>query len=167
LLYLLDANVLIDAHRDYYSIDRVPEFWKWLEHMGNEGNVKIPIDVYEEIKDGNDALADWAKIKDTETALMLNEEADAEKISRVTIEGYAGDLTHDEVEKMGRDPFLIAYALDPNEERCVVTTEASKPRRKRANRHIPDVCDTFNIPCCHTFQFLRDLNFSTNWKDTL
>ena len=30
LLYLLDANVLITANRDYYSVKRVPEFWAWL-----------------------------------------------------------------------------------------------------------------------------------------
>ncbi|MCY4508918.1 MAG: DUF4411 family protein [Acidobacteria bacterium] len=30
MLYLLDANVLIDAHRDYYPLGRVPEFWDWL-----------------------------------------------------------------------------------------------------------------------------------------
>ena len=27
MLYLLDANVLIDASRYYYPIQRVPEFW--------------------------------------------------------------------------------------------------------------------------------------------
>jgi len=30
LLYLLDANVLIAANRDYYPLGRVPEFWDWL-----------------------------------------------------------------------------------------------------------------------------------------
>ena len=30
MLYLLDANVFIDANRDYYPLDRFPEFWDWL-----------------------------------------------------------------------------------------------------------------------------------------
>ena len=34
VLYLLDANVLIDANRDYYPVARVPEFWDWLLEMG-------------------------------------------------------------------------------------------------------------------------------------
>ena len=34
MLYLLDANVLIDANRDYYQIERVPEFWEWLISCG-------------------------------------------------------------------------------------------------------------------------------------
>ncbi len=26
-LYLVDANVLIRAHEDYYPLDRIPQFW--------------------------------------------------------------------------------------------------------------------------------------------
>lgn len=35
MLYLLDANVIIDANRDYYPLERVPEFWAWLVDCGN------------------------------------------------------------------------------------------------------------------------------------
>lgn len=49
MLYLLDANVLIDANRDYYPIERVPEFWDWLVSQGLQGVVKIPIDMYADI----------------------------------------------------------------------------------------------------------------------
>ena len=45
MLYLLDANVLIDSNRDYYPIERVPEFWEWLAHVGKQGFVKIPVEV--------------------------------------------------------------------------------------------------------------------------
>jgi hypothetical protein len=164
LLYLLDANVLIDANRDYYPIERVPEFWDWLVHMGRLGSVKIPLEVYEEIKNGKDKLAEWAKQGETEKALLLEEEIDVSLVSQVVNAGYANDLTDDEVEILGRDPFLIAHALKAKEERIVVTTEVSKPSRKRANRHVPDVCRTFDIASCNTFQFVRNLNFSTNWK---
>ena len=43
VLYLLDANVLIDANRDYYPIARVPEFWDWLLEMGRLGRIRIPL----------------------------------------------------------------------------------------------------------------------------
>lgn len=29
-VYLIDANVLIRAHGDYYPIDRIKPFWDWL-----------------------------------------------------------------------------------------------------------------------------------------
>ncbi len=41
---------MIDANRDYYGIDRVPEFWEWLEYQGSQGKVKIPLEIYEEIR---------------------------------------------------------------------------------------------------------------------
>ena len=41
MLYLLDANVLIDANRDYYPLERVPEFWDWLLDRAARQHVKI------------------------------------------------------------------------------------------------------------------------------
>ena len=135
MLYLLDANVLIDANRDYYPIARVPEFWEWLEHKGLEALVGIPVEVYDEIKGRTDDVGKWAKQQEVEEALLLDEEADVSLVSRVMDQGYASDLSDDEVEKVGRDPFLIAYALARPRDRCVVTTERSKPSRQRANRY--------------------------------
>ena len=60
MLYLLDANVLIDANRDYYPLERVREFWEWLVHCGRQDLIKIPLEVYEEIRDGSDGLCEWA-----------------------------------------------------------------------------------------------------------
>ena len=165
MLYLLDANVLIDANRDYYPIDRVPEFWEWLTDAGKNDRVKVPLEVYEEIKEGNDDLAEWIKNDRNKEALLFDEDVDVSLVSRVTDDGYADDLSDDEVEKIGRDPFLVAYALADENNRCIVTTEGSKPSRERANRHLPDVCNSFDVPCVNTFQFLRDLDFSTRWKE--
>ena len=165
MLFLLDANVLIDANRDYYPINRVPEFWEWLSDAGENDRVKIPLEVYEEIKKGDDDLAEWIKNDTNKAALLFEEDVDVNLVSRVTDDGYADDLTDDEVEKIGRDPFLVAYAIADKDNRCIVTTEVSKPSRKRANRHLPDVCDTFHVPCVNTFQFVRALDFSTRWKD--
>ena len=164
MLYLLDANVLIDANRDYYSLERVPEFWEWLENGGVNDRIKIPLEVYEEVRDGDDELADWTKQEQIKRALLLQEEVDVSLVSYATDQGYASDLTDDEVVKIGRDPFLIAYALKDRENRCIVTTEVSKPRRSRANRHLPDVCRDLGVGSCNTFEFARALDFSTRWN---
>ncbi len=167
MLYLLDANVLIDANRDYYSITRVPEFWEWLIHRGTEDDVKIPREVYEEIRDGDDDLGKWAREKVVEVALLLNEEVNVELVSQVVDQGYAPDLTDDEVDTIGRDPFLIAYAwAAPEGAVGIVTTEASRPSRQRANRHVPDVCNQFGIQCLDPFEFVRALDFSTDWRSS-
>ncbi len=165
MIYLLDANVLIDANRDYYPLSRVPEFWEWLVFQGKSGQIKIPIEIYEEVTNGTDNLADWMKENEVKNALLLKEDVDVAKVADVVNRGYAADLRDDEVGKMGRDPFLVAHALHCSEERCIVTTEGSRPKRQRANRHLPDVCNVFGVKNCNTFQFIRELNFSTNWQD--
>jgi hypothetical protein len=53
MLYLLDANTLIDAKNFYWQMERVPEFWEWLEYQGNEGRIKIPQEIYDELDGGN------------------------------------------------------------------------------------------------------------------
>ncbi len=170
MLYLLDANTLIDAKRDYYPIDRVPEFWDWLVSHGNQGNIKIPIEVYEEFsdtkdKDGNkDTLAAWAEQTEVKEALLFKEEAEQDLVARITYGGYVANPTDDELETIGRDPFLLLYALKALENRCIVTTESSKPSRRGANRHIPDVCRDFSIICINNFQMIRQMDFSTNWN---
>lgn len=173
MLYLLDANTLIDAKRDYYPISRVPEFWDWIIYQGKQGKLKIPIEVYEEFsdtqdKDGEkDSLAIWAEQKEARKSLLLNEDAEQDLVARITYGGYVANPTDDELKKIGRDPFLLSYALKDIENRCIVTTETSKPSSLGANRHIPDVCRDFNIRCINNFQMIREMNFSTNWKNSL
>jgi hypothetical protein len=162
-LYILDANVLIRAHREYYPPHRVPEFWDWLVYIGEQGLAKIPIECHEEIAEGNDWLSDWVKEKRQKDALILDEEVDPSFVAQVTDGGYAPDLTDDEVEKIGRDPFLVAYALAAPS-RMVVTTEISRPSKKRANRKLPDVCGQFDVQSIHTFEMLDALKFHTGWE---
>ncbi|HTU34292.1 MAG TPA: DUF4411 family protein [Candidatus Acidoferrum sp.] len=169
MLYLLDANVPITAHNQYYPLQRFPEFWSWLRYQGETGNIKMPRETYEEIKAGGkdqdkDQLYAWVIDADTKAAILLEEEADAAIVARVINEGYAPDLADDELEVLGNDPFLIAYALADAANRCVVTTEGSKPSRKRQNRHIPDVCADLGVNCCNTFELLAALEFTTAWR---
>ncbi len=109
MLYLLDANVLIDANRDYYPLGRVPEFWAWLVDRATKQQVKIPLEMYEEVLAGkDDDLTCW--LKDNRDVLLLDENVDETLVARVTDWGYAPDLSDEEIERVGRDPFLIAYA---------------------------------------------------------
>jgi Domain of unknown function (DUF4411) len=167
--YLLDANVLIRAHLDYYPVDKVPEYWEWLQHMGQTGVIKIPLEIYEEIKDGpgdeeKDLLFAWLQDDANKNALILQEEAQVAIVQHVVTNGYAPDLTDDQIEEVGRDPFLIAYALAHNPRPCIVTMESSKPGRVRQNRHIPDVCTSLGVDSCTPYKMNRALGFSTSWK---
>jgi len=169
MLYLLDANVVITAHNLYYPIDSVPEFWTWLVRKGDAGDLKMPLENYEEVKDGStdeekDLLFAWIKSEEVKTAIVFDEKVNSDLVARVINEGYARDLTDDEVLQIGRDPFLIAYALASPADRCVVTTEASASRKQRQNRRIPDVCATMGVVWCNTFAMTKALGFKTGWK---
>ena len=166
MLYLLDANVLIDANRDYYPVTRFPEFWDWLAEMGKLGFVKVPMEIYEEVVPSTpmqrDPLVDW--LKANRDAIVLDEQVNPEIVAYVVEQGYANDLTDEETEEIGRDPFLIAYALTDTSDRTIVTTEKSRPSRRRANRHIPDVSQGLGVTCIDTFHLIEHLDFRTDWR---
>jgi hypothetical protein len=160
VLHLSDANVLITANNTYYAIDQVKEYWDWLQYQGEQGNIKIPAEIMDEIlagqntkkgKKNEDLLVLWIKQPEVRKALLLDEKVDAKLVTKVLEEGYAPDLTDIEVEEIGRDPFLVAYAmLGPD--RCVVTTEVSSPKKQRQNRKLPDICDAFGVKCYPPFK---------------
>jgi len=163
-MHLLDANVLITAHSQYYPIDQVPQFWAWLKQMGQNGEIKMPAEILDEIKDGStdeeaDALYAWISDDDNRQALLLNEEPDPALVQQVLDNGYGQNLNDNELEEVGRDPILIAYALRDPAGRCVVTTEVSKPSKLRQNRKVPDVCADLNVECCNTFALTKKLGF--------
>jgi hypothetical protein len=111
VLYLFDANVLITASNTYYPIDQVPEYWEWPYHQGQSGNIKLPHEIMQEIlagkkKDDDDPLLLWLDDAVTKKALLLDEIIDPDLVNTVVEAGYADDLTDDEIEELGRDPFL-------------------------------------------------------------
>jgi hypothetical protein len=169
VLYLLDANVLITAHHNYYPIDSFPEFWEWIAHQAKVGALKMPLEIYEEIKDGGtdeekDLLFAWVVDADVKAVLVLDENVDQVHVANCTSNGYAPDLTDDELLQIGRDPFLIAYAMASPQERCVVTNEVSAPGKQRQNKRVPDVCSAMGVSCCNTFAMMKALGYKTDWK---
>lgn len=161
-LYLLDANILINANRDYYPIEAVPEYWAWLCHLAAEGIVKMPVETFDELRRGKDALVKWINTPEVSKSLKMDDPLDVELI-RAVLEKYATDLTDIELQEIGNDPFLIAHALPYPSERIVVSAEVSKPSATRARRRVPDVCRDLGIRCVDAFTLNRELGFRTNW----
>lgn len=163
MLFLLDADTLIRGDREFYPLRRFPVFWRWLLHQGETGQAKIPIEQYEEITVGNGELVDWLCEAGVKDALVLDEEANPEAIAMVLAMGYGHNLNEDEVELLGRDPFLISYALADPPNRTVVTFEVAAPNQRRGKRKIPDGCAPFGIQCCNLTGFIHARDFTTDW----
>ena len=111
--------MLITANNNYYAIDQVPQYWEWIQYQGEIGNIKLPLEIMEEILAGQnnqtgkneDLLLVWIKQAASKRALLLDEKVDADLVNAVIETGYFLDLTDTELEEIGRDPFLVPYAM--------------------------------------------------------
>ncbi len=170
--YLLDANVLINAHDQYYPIHRIPQFWDWIIENAKSDRIKMPFEMLAEVKRGNqnrrkqlqeDELLRWLGRDNHEATLCLDASADRYIVNRVYREGYEiPQPSQDELNKIGKDPILIAYALAESD--CkIVTMEAKQPNAtdimKKIKRKIPFVCRKLCIKCIDTFELIDELDF--------
>ena len=172
MLYLLDANVLITAHDEYYPIDRIPQFWDWIIENAKQNRIKVPFEMLAEVKAGQptkdadldeDKLFRWLALDDQERDLRYNTTANDELVNRVFIEGYElPQPSTDELRKIGKDPLLIAYAF-AIQNSCIVTLESKQQNAtetmKRHKRSIPFVCRRLGVRCIDTFDLIRELDF--------
>jgi carbamoylphosphate synthase small subunit len=126
---------------------------------GYKGTVKVPYEIYREISVSTGPLHDWLTDAAVSQAMLLQMMTDPNYLNQVVTRGYAPDLNDSEIEEIGQDPFLIAYALVNPAATTIVTKEVSAPSKQRANRRIPDVCRAFGIRCINDFDFYRELDF--------
>jgi hypothetical protein len=119
----------------------------------------VPYEIYSEIAVSTGPLHDWLTEAAMAKAMVLDRIADPNHLNRVLTQGYAADLNDSEIEEIGQDPFLIAYALANVADTTIVTREVSAPSKQRANRRVPDVCGTFGIRSINDFNLYRELDF--------
>lgn len=156
-VYVLDANVFIEAARRYYAFDLTPKFWELLVELAEQGKI-ISIDrVKIELDRGKDELARWAN-HDFHNAFAMADETDVidsygEIMNWVNGQDQFRDFAKAEFAR-GADGWVVAYAMA--KEYTVVTQEVPDPHiRKRIP--IPNVCQAFEVPFDDTFEMLRKL----------
>jgi hypothetical protein len=161
LLYLIDANCLIQAEEDYYGFDQVPQFWDWLFKQCEAATIKMPLEIWQEVSGSRTRLGQWINDANVKAVLILDEEADRGVLNAVLENGYGANLADTDLEKIGQDMFMVAYARTNMVERVVVTKEVSAPAKQRGNRKLPDVCNTFGVRWMTDFGLYRALGFTT------
>lgn len=155
--YLLDANVLIEAKNRYYSMKICPGFWDWIGRQFNAGALASISFVGDELKKGNDELAEWAK---DHPDFFINVSDPNTQVAFGAVASYLNDEAH----KMrngalddflnGADPWLIAKAMTSGA--TVVTHEIYSPALIR-KFSIPNVCVQFEVSYMNTFELLDKL----------
>lgn len=157
MLYLLDTSLLVQAKDEFYPMQRFWQVWDWLEAKALVGQIKIPREIFNELLDYEDELAEWSKIR--ATILTIDEEIT--HLDQIYRTGYGFTSEPSEAQKliMGMDPFLMNYCINDIQNRSVVSNETSKPSRKEQNRKIPDVCNDLGIRHLTMPLLLHELDF--------
>jgi hypothetical protein len=156
-VYLLDANVFIEAARRYYAFDLAPKFWESLGHHATNGRIRSIIHVKKELERGKDELARWVK-RHFSHAFATTDETDViqsygEIMTWVQAQGqFLGAAKSDFAN--GADGWLVAYARVKG---CVVVTHEAPAADARRKVPIPNVCRAFDVHFVDTFEMLRTL----------
>lgn len=158
-MYIVDANVFMQAANSYYAFDIVPKFWTWVEErLGEELFTVVP--VKDEINIQNDALSVWFQgVGDPSWVLPVDDEGTQLQMPVITQHCVDYGYKTAGIAKFlsGADPWVIASARERRW--TVVTQEISQPEsRKRVK--IPDVCDSVGVQNILVFDMLRQLGFN-------
>lgn len=157
-MYLLDANVFIEATRLYYAPDLAPAFWQWLGHGKWQGTVASIAAVKSELtKGGDDGLARWVKqrpasfwvpptdaVTGTLAQLARWANADDSQYRQEAVDEFLGNADYQ----------LVAHAKAY--EATVVTREQPAPEAKKSIK-IPDACAAMGVPYVTPFDMYRQL----------
>jgi hypothetical protein len=160
-VYVIDANILIQAHRSTYPLDVVSSYWLKLKQLADSGRI-ISIDkVKQEVCQHEDPLKNWCDanlpstfFKDTKTVMS----------AYAQVVGWASTLSHhylpnalaEFLDADEADAFIVAYALANISNVVIVTHEISEPKRKNKVK-IPDACIALSVRYINIMDMFREL----------
>ncbi len=156
-VYVLDANVFIEASRRYYAFDLAPGFWSSLIQHAKDSRI-ISIDrIKQELERGKDELAEWVK-HDFQEAFASTHDADILDSYRNIMSWVNSHSQFSDAAKAdfasGADGWLIAFAQAKT---CIVVTHEVPSADAKRKVPIPNICMAFHVPFIDTFEMLRRL----------
>jgi hypothetical protein len=157
--YLLDANVFIQAARNYYAFDLAPAFWQALIDHASAGRLLSIDRVRAEIEQGRDKLAKWAGGSFHSWFVSTNEndvlQAYGAAMRWAQAQTQYSDAAKAEfADTKNADAWLIAYAQAKG---CVIVTHEQPDPNVKRNIPIPNVCQALGITFFNSFAMLRAL----------
>ena len=159
-VFLIDANVLIAAHRSYYAFDICPGFWEAVKSGHAAGRIFSIQHIKAELEKGKDALTDWIN-KELPQEFFINDSsaAIAKEFGPMMEWVKAGNFHPSAMAKFATDAdgWLVAAAKQTGH--YLVTHETRKPEAK-ASVPMPNLCDEFGVRYCNSFDMLRFLGRS-------
>ncbi|WP_024299239.1 DUF4411 family protein [Methylomicrobium lacus] len=156
MIYLLDANVYIEAKNRYYRMTVCPGFWEWMDlqfTFGHLGSIRM---VFDELSKSGDELSEWVKARQPHF-IEVDDGATQEvfaKIAQFVVEypDYTEPYTSSFLAVA--DPWLIAKAKILGA--TVVTHEVPVPPGSKKVK-VPNICREFGVDFCNTFDLLESM----------
>jgi hypothetical protein len=154
LNYLLEANTFIEAKNRYYNMTVCPAYWTWILRKYAAQDVASISMVGDELKRGDDELAEWAK---NNPDLFISVDDDATQSSFIHVANLvaqqSGKMKVGATEEFlsGADPWLIAKAISTG---ATIVTHESHNRENRKKFLIPNICEQFGVRWLNTFDML-------------
>jgi hypothetical protein len=153
MAYLIDTDIFIAAKNLHYGMDFCPAFWDWLVESNRSGKLLSIEAVHDDLADGGDELADWAKSRD-DGFFISPAERDLTALGHVT-QWINDHRTYTPAAKQTflncSDYFVISQALAGGH--TVITHE--KPENSVHRVKIPSVCVALNVKYLTCWQMLR------------
>lgn len=150
-VYCIDTSSLINLmppwKRDVYRRDVFPTIWERLESMIKNEELISHLEVYEEIKIGQDEIYKWCK----NNKKMFRDIDDCQRQKLQDIEKqYDKKYWENEINKpRWADPWVIALSIC--EDTIIVADEKNTPNR------IPFISATFERKCLELLDFFKEI----------
>jgi hypothetical protein len=151
-MYIIDANVFIQAKNLHYGFDFVPAFWEWLD-QGRTAGVLSSIDkIGDELAVLSDELTIWAAAR--RPMFLTVDAATAPSLATLATWATSGKYRQSaqNVFLSSADYQLVAFAHAHGH--TVVTHEKPAPQSLTKIK-IPDACVAMGVSCVDPFAMLR------------
>ncbi len=155
--YVLDASILMKCHRENYTFEMAPAFWRQLIEKGGKRIVLLD-KIKEEVYRNEDQLSEW--LRENEYNFSIEESGQTP-----VIRSYSKIITAVKQNQQYResaknefanaaDSWLCAYGMAYGD--VIATEEKYEPNIKKRVK-IPNVCREFNIDYIGLLEFMREL----------
>ena len=151
-MYLLDANVFIQAKNEHYGFDFCPGFWDWIDQANGERRAFSITQVLDELRAGEDALADWAHQR-RDRLFVAPDDPVIDSLRALSQWANAGRYEQTGVSAFlqAADYYLVAHAHA--HDMTVVTHEVPSDSTRKIK--IPDACIGMGVSFMRTPTMLR------------
>ncbi|MGA8654678.1 MAG: DUF4411 family protein [Chthoniobacterales bacterium] len=161
LVYVIDSNVLIAAHRGYYGFLICPGFWECLLRQHQAGRVLSIDRVRAEIVEG-DELSEWVDDSVPSSFFASTQNPTVAQTFAAIVQWVQGESQFNRPAKAEfarvADGWLAAYT-QTRTDHVLVTLEVHNADAK-SRVPLPNICRQFGVPYIDTFTMLRDLGAS-------